>query len=200
MGPQQPQQLCADPWEPQWAFPHQPQQLWQTLASAPQPRSPPPPTDTCRTPGSASRSTREGPSPSWEPVSARLGGSGQVAWLCPPASSPESGECPWGQVQALQRMHLPLWVPVVLGGPHVRPLRGQPLSPKSEPPEDPSINSPHRNMLTLMHSLSCHSLSHSFSHSLNLTLTLTHFYSHSCSHTPTYSCLFLHTFTHSLTH
>lgn len=81
----------ADPQEPQWAFPHQPQQLWQTLASAPQPRTPPPPTDTCRTPGSASHSTWEAPSPSWELVSARPGGSGQVAWLCPWAA-PQSLE------------------------------------------------------------------------------------------------------------
>lgn len=69
--------------------------------------------------------------------------------------------------------------------------------PESEPPEDHSKNSPHRNMLTFMHSpLLCHA--HSHTHSISHLYSL--IFTHSYSHTPTHSCLFLHTFTHSLTH
>lgn len=80
----------------------------------------------------------------------------------------------------------------------MRPLRGQPLSPRVRAPwgpfqKQPSPEHAHIHALTP-------SLSHAFSHSFNLTLTLTHFYSLLFSYTHSLLLIPTHFFTHSLTY
>ena len=137
----------ADPWEPQWAPPLTIAALCRLLGAPV--GIPPPATAALANPGFGS-SAQDSPTThrhlqdSWICLPFHLGSAFffMGTSLCTPGrvrpggmalslgSSPKSGGCPWGQAQALQRMHLPLWVPVVLGGLHVRPLRGQRLCPR----------------------------------------------------------------------
>lgn len=85
--------------------------------------------------------------------------------------------------------------PCGLGGPHVRPLRGQPLSPpQSEPPEDPSRTCSHSCTHPLAVTLVLTLIqSHTYTHSVLLTLILIH------PLTPAYSYTLSRTLSHTQT-
>lgn len=150
------------------------------------PGLPPPPTDTCTTPGSASHSHSGRPSPSWK--RSLHAWEGQARWHgSVPRPAPQSLASvpeisPGPTENAFPCGSLWSW-----GAPCEGHSEGSLCPPSPEPPEDPSrtpcshlVHSPPR----------CHARSHTHSISHLHSLSFTHTYSHS----PTHSCLFLYPF------